>query len=61
MERKEEEAKEAKTFVTRVQTGYRIQIPEPLRAVMGINEGDVVEVTIRKLKEKESVGADRAA
>ena len=57
----EERKEEAKTFVTRVQSGYRVQIPEPLRAVMGISEGDVVEVTIRKLKERESGGADRAA
>ncbi len=59
----EEKKEEAKTFVTRVQSGYRVQIPEPLRAVMGISEGDVLEVTIRKLKEKveEAHGTDRAA
>jgi len=57
----EEKKEEAKTFVTRVQAGYRVQIPEPLRAVMDIHEGDVLEVTIRKLKEKESVGTDKAA
>ncbi len=49
MEKKEE----AKTFVTRVQSGYRVQIPEPLRAVMDIHEGDLVEVILRKLQPKE--------
>jgi AbrB family looped-hinge helix DNA binding protein len=41
---------EEKSFVARVQKEFRIQIPEPLRTLMGINEGDLVEVKIRKAK-----------
>jgi len=41
-----------KTFVARVQVGYRIQIPEPLRIVMDIKEEDLVEIIIRKLEPK---------
>ncbi|MEM1551555.1 MAG: hypothetical protein QXH03_02660 [Candidatus Bathyarchaeia archaeon] len=40
---------EPKTFVARVQVGDRIQIPEPVKTVMQIKEGDFLEVTIRKL------------
>ncbi|MEM2291660.1 MAG: hypothetical protein QXX41_00120 [Nitrososphaerota archaeon] len=41
---------EEKSFVARVQKEYRIQIPDPLRIVMGINEGDYVEIKIKKAK-----------
>lgn len=44
---------EEKTFTARVQSGYRIQIPEPLRQIMAIHEGDIVEVKIRKAQRKE--------
>jgi bifunctional DNA-binding transcriptional regulator/antitoxin component of YhaV-PrlF toxin-antitoxin module len=43
-------SEESKTFVARVQKEFRIQIPEPLRVVLGISEGDLVEVSIRKAK-----------
>jgi AbrB family looped-hinge helix DNA binding protein len=43
---------EEKKFVVRVQKEGRIQIPEPVRTVMGLAENDIVEVTIRKLKEE---------
>jgi AbrB family looped-hinge helix DNA binding protein len=41
---------EEKTFAAKVQKEYRIQIPEALRILMGINEGDLVEIRIRKAK-----------
>ena len=46
---------EVKSFVVRVQKEGRIQIPEPVRAVMGLSEGDIVEVTIKKLKEEKRI------
>ena len=46
---------EEKKFVVRVQKEGRIQIPEPVRTVMGLAEDDIVEVTIRKLKEEKKV------
>ena len=45
--------KETKTFVARVQVGDRIQIPDPVKAVMDLKEGDYVEVTLRKLPKPE--------
>jgi bifunctional DNA-binding transcriptional regulator/antitoxin component of YhaV-PrlF toxin-antitoxin module len=45
--------KESKTFVARVQVGDRIQIPEPVKIVMLLKEGDFVEVTVRKLPKPE--------
>jgi bifunctional DNA-binding transcriptional regulator/antitoxin component of YhaV-PrlF toxin-antitoxin module len=45
-----EKGEEEKSFVARVQAGYRIQIPDPLRILMGINEGDLVEIKIKKAK-----------
>jgi bifunctional DNA-binding transcriptional regulator/antitoxin component of YhaV-PrlF toxin-antitoxin module len=42
--------KETKTFVARVQVGDRIQIPEPVKVVMNIKEGDYVQVTISKIE-----------
>jgi bifunctional DNA-binding transcriptional regulator/antitoxin component of YhaV-PrlF toxin-antitoxin module len=45
--------KEAKTFVARVQVGDRIQIPDPVKTVMDLKEGDYVEVTVRKLPKPE--------
>jgi bifunctional DNA-binding transcriptional regulator/antitoxin component of YhaV-PrlF toxin-antitoxin module len=56
-------AEETKTFVVRVQKEGRIQIPEPVRSVMGLAEDDIVEVTIKKLKEEKKVeggGASKA-
>jgi len=41
---------EEKSFVARVQIGYRVQIPEPVRSILDIKEGDIVEVRIRKAK-----------
>jgi bifunctional DNA-binding transcriptional regulator/antitoxin component of YhaV-PrlF toxin-antitoxin module len=41
---------EEKSFVARVQKEYRVQIPDPLRILMGLNEGDLVEVKIKKAK-----------
>jgi len=41
---------ESKSFVARVQKEFRIQIPEPLRVVLGIIEGDLVEVSLKKAK-----------
>jgi AbrB family looped-hinge helix DNA binding protein len=51
---------ETKTFVVRVQKEGRIQIPEPVRTVMGLSEGDIVEVTIRKLREEKKVEGGEA-
>jgi len=45
--------KETKMFVARVQVGDRIQIPDPVKAVMDLKEGDYVEVTVRKLPKPE--------
>jgi bifunctional DNA-binding transcriptional regulator/antitoxin component of YhaV-PrlF toxin-antitoxin module len=44
------EGGEEKSFVARVQKEFRIQIPEALRFIMAIAEGDYVEVKIRKVK-----------
>jgi AbrB family looped-hinge helix DNA binding protein len=41
---------EEKSFAAKVQKEYRIQIPEALRILMGLNEGDLVEVKIKKAK-----------
>jgi bifunctional DNA-binding transcriptional regulator/antitoxin component of YhaV-PrlF toxin-antitoxin module len=41
---------EEKSFVARVQKEFRVQIPDALRILMGINEGDLVEVKIKKAK-----------
>jgi bifunctional DNA-binding transcriptional regulator/antitoxin component of YhaV-PrlF toxin-antitoxin module len=45
-----EKGEESKSFVARVQKEFRIQIPEPLRVVLGIIEGDLVEVSLKKAK-----------
>jgi bifunctional DNA-binding transcriptional regulator/antitoxin component of YhaV-PrlF toxin-antitoxin module len=45
-------AEQPKTFTSRVQVGNRIQIPDPLRDVMNIKEGDFLEVTIKKVSPK---------
>jgi len=45
-------AEQPKTFTSRVQVGNRIQIPDPLREVMDIKEGDFLEVTIKKVTPK---------
>ena len=45
--------KETRTFVARVQVGDRIQIPDPVKAVMDLKESDYVEVTLRKLPKPE--------
>lgn len=45
---------EKKNFVTKIQVGHRIQIPEPYVIVLGLKEGDLVEVWIRKEAPKES-------
>jgi bifunctional DNA-binding transcriptional regulator/antitoxin component of YhaV-PrlF toxin-antitoxin module len=44
------ESGEEKNFVARVQKEFRIQIPEALRFIMGIVEGDYLEVKIKKVK-----------
>jgi bifunctional DNA-binding transcriptional regulator/antitoxin component of YhaV-PrlF toxin-antitoxin module len=48
----ETKKEEAKTFIAKVQEGYRVQIPEPLRIVMNITPGDIVEVTVKKVMPK---------
>jgi len=45
-----EKGEESKTFIARVQREFRVQIPEPLRTVLGIQEGDLVEISIKKAK-----------
>jgi bifunctional DNA-binding transcriptional regulator/antitoxin component of YhaV-PrlF toxin-antitoxin module len=35
-------------FTTRMMSLGRITVPEPVRAVMGLETGDIVEVLIRK-------------
>jgi bifunctional DNA-binding transcriptional regulator/antitoxin component of YhaV-PrlF toxin-antitoxin module len=35
-------------FTTRMMSLGRITVPEPVRAVMGLKNGDLVEVLIRK-------------
>lgn len=37
-------------FTTRMMSLGRITVPEPVRAVMGLETGDLVEVLIRKRK-----------
>jgi len=37
-----------KTFIGKVQKGYRIQIPEAIRELLNIHEGDIIEVKIKK-------------
>jgi len=39
-----------KNFTAQVQVGGRIQIPEPLRIVLDINDGDIVEMTVKKVE-----------
>lgn len=39
-----------KPFTAQVQVGGRVQIPEPLRIVWGINDGDFVEMTVKKVE-----------
>jgi len=48
----EAKKEETKTFTAQVQVGYRVQIPEAIRIVLGINEGDFVDVTIKKIAPK---------
>lgn len=38
-------------FTTRVMSLGRLTIPEPVRAVMGLKTGDIVEVLIKKREE----------
>lgn len=37
-----------KSFIARVQKGFRVQIPEVVRELLNIREGDIVEVRVRK-------------
>jgi hypothetical protein len=39
-------------FTTRMMSLGRITVPEPVRAVMGLENGDLVEVLIRKKEAK---------
>jgi len=39
-------------FKTKVQRGGRISIPEAERDVLGINEGDIVQVILAPIKKK---------
>jgi bifunctional DNA-binding transcriptional regulator/antitoxin component of YhaV-PrlF toxin-antitoxin module len=48
----EAKKEEVKTFTAQVQVGFRVQIPEAVRIVLGINEGDFVDVTIKKVAPK---------
>lgn len=43
-----------KPFTAQVQVGGRVQIPEALRIVLGINEGDFVEMTVKKVEPPKS-------
>jgi AbrB family looped-hinge helix DNA binding protein len=38
-------------FVARVEKGFRVFIPRAVREVLGLEEGDYVEITIKKVKE----------
>jgi bifunctional DNA-binding transcriptional regulator/antitoxin component of YhaV-PrlF toxin-antitoxin module len=48
----EPKKEEVKTFTAQVQVGFRVQIPEAVRIVLGISEGDFVDVTIKKIAPK---------
>ena len=39
-----------KPFTAQVQVGGRVQIPEALRIVLGINDSDFVEMTVKKIE-----------
>lgn len=39
-------------FKTKVQSGGRISVPEAEREALGINEGDIIQVVLFKVKEK---------
>jgi len=41
------------SFIARVEKRYRIFIPKSVREVLDINEGDYVQVFIRKVRESE--------
>ena len=45
----------------RIQVEGRIQIPEPVRTVMKLNERDIVEIKLTKLEEKEDGVADSSS
>ena len=49
------------TFTVRIQVEGRIQIPEPVRTVMKLNERDIVEIKLTKLEEKEDGVADSSS
>jgi len=38
------------TFIARIQTQNRVWIPKRVREVLDLNEGDYVEVKIRKIE-----------
>jgi AbrB family looped-hinge helix DNA binding protein len=38
-----------RSFIAKVQKGFRVAIPKPFREATGIKEGDLVEVTLKKL------------
>jgi len=41
-------------FVARVQKLGRIAIPKPLRDVLGVEKGDLVQVSVRKIEKPPS-------
>jgi AbrB family looped-hinge helix DNA binding protein len=43
------------SFIARVEKRYRIFIPKSVREVLDINEGDYVQVFIRKVRESEKL------
>jgi len=42
------------TFYARLQKGKRVRIPDTIRALNNIDEGDYLKVTIEKIKEARS-------
>ncbi len=44
-----------RTFLARVISGGRVTIPEELRELLGIREGDMIELQILKLIKKEVI------
>ena len=37
-------------FVARVEKGFRVRIPRNVRDVLGLEEGDYVQINIRKIR-----------
>lgn len=48
-----------KTFVTKIQVGFRIQITDPYVVVLGLKEGDLVEISIKKVEPAKETESDK--